>query len=98
VICPEDDYWPLPWYFRGYPNVGWYHDVPAGPGAPLIVIQPAMEAELLKRLFEDQPPGQRYLYMPVLPDEKDRDWQLRPYVPLRVYVRSDLWDAYQTAE
>jgi len=95
VICPEHDYWPLPWYLRSLPNVGWHDDMPTGPGAPLILTQPAMETGLLKRLFEDQPPGQRHLYVPVLPDDKRRDWQLRPHVPLRAYVRLDLWDAFQ---
>jgi len=23
VICPGDDYWPLPWYLRFFPNIGW---------------------------------------------------------------------------
>lgn len=95
VICPEDDYWPLPWCLRGFPNIGWHDDVPTGAGAPVIFTQPEMESGLLKRLFEDQPPGQRHLYVPVPPDDKQREWQLRPHVPLRVYVRLDLWDAFQ---
>ncbi|MBC8869822.1 MAG: TIGR03663 family protein [Planctomycetes bacterium] len=98
VICPEDDYWPLPWYLRNFPNVGWHGDVPTGPGAPLIITQPSMEAGLLKRLFEDQPPGQQHLYVPVLRDDKLQEWELRPHVPLRVYVRLDLWDAFQAKD
>jgi len=98
VICPEDDYWPLPWYLRSFPNVGWHDDVPGGPGAPIILAQPAMESGLLKRLFEDQPPGQRHLYVPVPPDDKQQDWQLRPHVPLRAYTRLDLWDAFQAKD
>jgi len=98
VICPEDEYWPLPWYLRDFPNVGWHNHVPGGAGAPLIITQPEMEPRLLKRLFEDPPPGQRHLYVPVSPDDKNRDWQLRPHVPLRVYVTLDLWNAFQAKD
>lgn len=104
VICPEDDYWPLPWYLRGFSRVGWYASFrsfqrpPQGPAAPLILTQPEMEPSLVKYLYEDQPPGKRCLYVPLAPDEEDHDWQLRPHVPLRVYVRLDLWEAYQATK
>lgn len=98
VICPEDDYWPLPWYLRDFPNARWLNHVPGGAGAPLIITQPEMEPGLLERLFEDPPPGQRHLYVPVSPDDRNRDWQLRPHVPLRVYVTLDLWNAFQAKD
>ena len=28
VIARGTDYWPLPWYLRGFPHVGYYHEVP----------------------------------------------------------------------
>ena len=96
VICPDDDYWPLPWYLRGFSRVGWFGKAPDGPAAPLILTQPEMEPSLLKYLYEDQLPGRRRLYVPFLPDGEDRDWQLRPHVPLRAYVRLDLWEAYRS--
>lgn len=27
VICPDDDYWPLPWYLRDFSRVGWFNAV-----------------------------------------------------------------------
>lgn len=87
VICPDDDYWPLPWYLRGAPNVGWSSALPDGPAAPVIIISPEIEAALIKKLYEEPPPGQRYLYVPLEPAEGSRDWQLRPNVPLQIYVR-----------
>ena len=27
VVCPDGDYWPLPWYLRSFKNVGYYNDV-----------------------------------------------------------------------
>ncbi|MFC1596537.1 flippase activity-associated protein Agl23 [Planctomycetota bacterium] len=101
VVCTDDDYWPLPWYLRGFGRVGWFSGMPDGRAAPVIITQPEMEPELLRYLYEEQPPGERYLYVPgpSAGEEgaagKGRDWQLRPHVPLRVYVRLDLWEAYQ---
>jgi hypothetical protein len=63
--------------------------MPHGPPAPLIVIQPSLLPALLKYLYEDQPPGQRYLYMPLSRGSDSEDWLLRPHVPLEVYVRRD---------
>lgn len=98
VICPDHDYWPLPWYMRDFPNVGWHGDAPDGPPAGLIITQPAMEPLLLEYLYVKQPPGQRYLYVPLSQEEAGRDWQLRPHVPLVVYVRLDLWEAIGRGE
>jgi len=95
VICPDDDYWPLPWYLRGFRRAGWFGRMPHGPPAPLIITQPEMEPSLIKYLYKDQPPGQRRLYVPVANEPEGEDWQLRPYVPLRMYARLDLWEAYQ---
>ncbi len=97
VICPDADHWPLPWYLRGFRRVDWFPGMPHGRAAPLIITQPEMEPALAEYLMVKQPPGQRHLYVPVLPEQADRDWQLRPNVPLRVYVQSDLWNAYQAA-
>ncbi|MHC4616972.1 MAG: flippase activity-associated protein Agl23 [Planctomycetota bacterium] len=92
VICPRDDYWPLPWYLRSFPHAHWYasvdNDVPA---APVIIVSPSVEPALMKKLYELPPPGQRNLYVPLF----DSYMELRPQVELRGYVRKDLWDNYQ---
>ncbi len=93
VICPDDDYWPLPWYLRGFRRVGWFDRVPEGPPAPIVITQPQMEAALLKYLYVDQPPGWRPLYVPVPPEPEGPDWRLRPNVPLLLWVQRDLWEA-----
>jgi len=95
VICPDDDHWPLPWYLRRLTRVDWFSQVAPGAAAPLIITQPEMEPALLTKLFEMMPPGQRHLYVPLLPEQENRDWQLRPGVPLRAYVRLDLWERYR---
>ena len=44
VISPEHDYWPLPWYLRAYPNVGWWSEVDMNVrAAPLIIAKPEAE-------------------------------------------------------
>ena len=92
VLCPDDDFWPLPWYMRDFSTAGWFTQAPQGPAAGVIIIQPEMESILTKYLYEDPPPGRRPLYVPAF--EKESEWLLRPGVPLRVYVRRDLWEAY----
>ena len=100
VICTEDDYWPLPWYMRDFDRVGWTDRMPDGVPAPLIITQPELEPELLEYLYVKQPPGERPLYAPVPREEEEEEvgrWQLRPHVPLAMYVRLDLWETYQAA-
>jgi predicted membrane-bound mannosyltransferase len=98
VICVDDDYWPLPWYLRSFPNVGWFHRIPEGKPAPLIIVQPQMEPELIRFLYERQPPGERNLYVPATPAGQRRPWQLRPFVPLRPYVPLELWQSFLTGK
>jgi uncharacterized protein (TIGR03663 family) len=92
VICPDDDYWPLPWYLRSLANVGWFNRVDEDvPAASVIIASPTVEQALLKRLYELPPPGQRQLYVPLF----DGYMQLRPQVELLGFVSKDLWDRYQ---
>jgi uncharacterized protein (TIGR03663 family) len=92
VICPDDDYWPLPWYLRSFTHIGWWKQVDASvPAAPLIIASPKVEPALMRKLYELPPPGQRPLYVPLF----DTYTELRPRIELRGYVRKDLWDRFQ---
>ncbi|MCI0697125.1 TIGR03663 family protein [candidate division KSB1 bacterium] len=92
VICPDDDYWPLPWYLRSFTHIGWWNQVDANvPAAPLIIASPKVEPALMRKLYELPPPGQRHLYVPLF----DTYTELRPRIELRGYVRKDLWDRFQ---
>ncbi len=97
AICPDHDYWPLPWCLRDFSKVAWLDAVPSGPPAPLILTQPEMEDELLRYLYVMQPPGQRSLYVPLPPPEGRTEWMFRPNVPIRPYVQLRLWEIYQAA-
>jgi uncharacterized protein (TIGR03663 family) len=90
VICPENDYWPLPWYLRSFDNVGWWSSVDDNVlAAPVIIASPSVESALMRKLYELPPPGQRNLYVPLF----DSPVRLRPEIELRGYVIKDLWDA-----
>ena len=79
VITPEN-YWPLPWYLRRFTRVGYWHEVPDNPDAPIIItsadVQPALDARL------------RGTY------DKRSLFGLRPQVYLTVYVEERLWQAF----
>ncbi|MGD9345503.1 MAG: TIGR03663 family protein [Candidatus Aminicenantes bacterium] len=91
VICPGDDYWPLPWYLRSFPNTGWWNEVNFNqPAAELIIASPSVESELLKKLYEWPPPGKKNLYVPLF----QATTELRPQVEIRGYVTKDLMDLY----
>jgi uncharacterized protein (TIGR03663 family) len=92
VISPANDYWPLPWYLRAFPNIGWWPEVDASsPSAPLIIAAAKVEPALMRKLYELPPPGQRPLYVPLF----DGYVEMRPQIEWRGYVRKDLWDRYE---
>lgn len=79
VIRPDGDYWPLPWYFRRYTRVGWWHHLPERPDADIILAPPELYGVVSERLQNE------YLV---------EFHALRPGVLLHAYIRQDLWDAF----
>jgi uncharacterized protein (TIGR03663 family) len=95
VIAPGNDYWPLPWYLRDCNKIGWWDHVPEQyPVAPLIIVAAKLEPQLINRLYEIPPPGQRDLYLPLF----DRYTDLRPGIEMRAYIRKEDWDLTNTSE
>lgn len=91
VICPGDDYWPLPWYLRRYTRVGYFNQVNMQlPSARIIIAMPGVESDLISKLYEMPPPGQQHLYLPFF----ENGLQLRDGVEIDLYVRKDLWDEW----
>jgi uncharacterized protein (TIGR03663 family) len=79
VIAPPDETWPLPWYLRGYGNVGyWTSPEPAfaGTGEAAVVITSAAFAGEVGTALGD---GYQQSF-----------YGLRPEVVLSLFVRSDL--------
>lgn len=95
VIFPRHGYWPLPWYLRDFPNVGWWNHVDLkNPAAPLIIASEEMEEALIKKLYKVPPPGERHLYIPLF----KQTMYLRPGVPVKGYLRKDIWDLYKQSQ
>jgi uncharacterized protein (TIGR03663 family) len=95
VISPEN-LWPLPFYLRGMPQVGWWTGgVPdSAPNAPVVLLTPDMEPAVVRRFYDLPPPGERELYVNVF----ERPVELRPQVELRGYAASRLWEDYRRLE
>ena len=92
VIAAQDDYWPLPWYLRRFNRIGWWDHVDMHqPAAPVILIQAELEGELIGKLYELPPPGQRRLYIPMF----DTYTELRPGVEWRGFVALDILNRSQ---
>ena len=78
VMAPESEYWPLPWYLRGFKQTGWWDRVPADPFAPVMIVSSKFHAAL---------DAQKTHLMPEY-------FELRPQVFFELYVQLDLWRSY----
>jgi uncharacterized protein (TIGR03663 family) len=95
VVCPDGDYWPLPWYLRSFKNVVYYNDVNEilSP-APVVIASAGFQDQLIGKLFDISPAGEKNLYVPLF----DKGIELRPQVELRGYVTKDLLDQWQSSK
>jgi len=92
IVCTDGDYWPLPWYLRAYPHVGYWSQVDfTAPLSAIIAATPDQEQAMLQKVYEVPPPGERNLYVPMF----DGYVELRPGVELRGYTTKELWDRLQ---
>lgn len=77
AICEE--YWPVPWYLRAYPNIGYWHSIPENPDAPVVITSPHMN-DALDIVLQDE-------YMSEV-------YGLRHGVFLVMKIRKDLWNKF----
>ncbi len=95
VICSNNDYWPLPWYLREYSQVGWWNNInPDTPLSPLMIVSPDLKESLIKKMYTEPKPGEKYLYIPLF----DEGTELRPGVYLDGYVRQDYFNDQGSSE
>jgi uncharacterized protein (TIGR03663 family) len=82
VIAGPYDTWPLPWYLRGFTNVGYWKDAASAGavGDAPVVVASTDQAGAVGELLAD---GYRSEF-----------YGLRPRVLLSLYVRNDLWERY----
>jgi uncharacterized protein (TIGR03663 family) len=79
VIASPYEQWPIPWYLRTMPNVGYW----PGPGDPVAMQAPAIVSSLDHTLALDAALGDRYV---------SEFFGLRPDVLLNLYVERGLWN------
>jgi len=81
VIAPPHEQWPLPWYLRSMPNVGYW----AAPGDPLALQAPVIVSSMDHTSTLDRELGDRYV---------SEFFGLRPDVLLALYIDRGLWDRF----
>ena len=80
VAVPESGYWPVPWYFRAYPAVGWWDALPAPPYASVVIAASKLHPAL------DEKTGQAWRAAGM--------FELRPRVFVEVFVEAGLWQRF----
>jgi hypothetical protein len=81
VIAAPYQQWPLPWYLRTMPNVGYW----TAPGDVVARQAPVVVASLENAALLDQALGDRYV---------SEFYGLRPDVVQALYVERGLWDRF----
>jgi uncharacterized protein (TIGR03663 family) len=81
VIAPPYEQWPLPWYLRAMPHVGYW----AAPGDSVALQAPVVVASMEHTAALDASLGDRYV---------SEFYGLRPEVLLALYVERGLWERF----
>ena len=81
VIAPPHEHWPLPWYLRTMPHVGYWTE----PGDALALEAPVIVASTDHTEVLDSALGNRYV---------SEFFGLRPEVLLALYIEHGLWDRF----
>ncbi len=79
VVGEGGDYWPLPWYLRHYPNVGYWNTPPEKLDADIVIASARFGPVLMERLG---------------PGYHAETGALRPNAILGVFVKTPLWEAF----
>ncbi len=75
----DGDYWPLPWYFRNYPNVGYWPNFGESCDADIVLTSPEIAPALQPRLKNEYQIEMN---------------ALRPSVLMPTFIRKDLWNEF----
>ena len=81
VIAPASEQWPLPWYLRMMPNVGYW----TAPGDVLALQAPVIVSSLEHTPVVEKALGDRYV---------SEYFGLRPELLLAVHIERGLWDRF----
>jgi predicted membrane-bound mannosyltransferase len=81
AIAPPDEQWPLPWYLRSMPNVGYW----TTPGDPLAMQAPVIVSSVEHMSALTRTLGDRYV---------TELYGLRPDVLQALYIERGLWERF----
>jgi uncharacterized protein (TIGR03663 family) len=81
VIASPYEQWPLPWYLRAMPNVGYW----TAPGDPVAMEAPVIVSSVDDARAVDAALGDRYV---------SEFYGLRPNVLMALYVERELWNRF----
>jgi uncharacterized protein (TIGR03663 family) len=81
VIAPASEQWPLPWYLRAMPNIGYW----TAPGDVLALQAPVIVSSLEHTPALEKALGDRYV---------SEYFGLRPELLLAVHIERGLWDRF----
>ncbi len=89
VIAPENAYWPLPWYFREWEDIGWWDHLPDDfYKADILVLSRTLEKTMSSILYEQIPVDKRRLYVFLF----NRPMELYPGNTVIGMVNLELWE------
>ena len=77
VMGPE--VWPLPWYLRGFKQVGYWEELPDDPVAPLVIVDARWSEDVDPKLTDSHVPSM---------------YGLRPGIILLLYSDENTWNTY----
>jgi predicted membrane-bound mannosyltransferase len=80
VYVIAEDYWPLPWYIRQIPQVGYFDEVPSEAITPTILLTDMERSHVAMRLGHSADPVRIY--------------GLLPERPLFLFTFDELWKDY----
>ena len=80
VVSADEYYWPLPWYLRRFPHVGYWTTLPADARAPIVLASPEFDEALTRRLEATH--------------LMTGYFGLRPSATFEMFVSLDLWQRY----
>ncbi len=83
VVAPDSQYWPLPWYWRGWANAGWWDALPEGGLPPLVVAATKLGLGLEEKTRQGWTQAGMF--------------ELRPRFFVELYVETGLWKRFLAA-
>lgn len=89
IVSPANDYWPLPWYLRQFPNMGFYTDATAVRPETAMIIRTNNTADSAPETITLDENS-----MAAIGPRMTEFYGLRPEILLTVDIRQDLWDAF----